>query len=148
MSAADESSMLSRTNGETTSNAPGPKYSISQRLFRPWALPSIGLAITVALWGFGYKISRYNPHPDTASRVLLAKLWDKHQDVTQLAASVGLSTRPTDIQLALHAVLLLLYKSSEPERYAFCPPDECRRIPALFLSLIPLRSPPSGNAFV
>jgi hypothetical protein len=40
--------------------------------FRPWTLALVGLAIAVALWGYGYKISPYNLHLDAASRASFA----------------------------------------------------------------------------
>ena len=45
--------------------------------FRPCAVGLLALAIAIALWGFGYKLSRYDPHPSAASRASIAKLWDK-----------------------------------------------------------------------
>lgn len=46
-------------------------------MFRPYALGFLALAIAIALWGSGYKLSRYDPHPSAASRASIAKLWDK-----------------------------------------------------------------------
>ena len=118
------------------------EWSFSRRLFRPWALLFIGLAISVALWGFGYKLSRYNPHPNAASRSSLAKLWDKHQDISQLASASEAAAQPPQIHPGLRAVLDLLCQTPSPEKYAFSPPDEFKRIPVLFGSVVPLRSPP------
>src|SRR5579875_3126721 len=41
--------------------------------FRPFALSLIGLAVTVALWGYSYRISRYSAMH--TSRVFVARLW-------------------------------------------------------------------------
>ncbi len=35
----------------------------------------IGLALAVVLWGTGYKLSLYRPHPSPSVRVGVAKLW-------------------------------------------------------------------------
>ena len=147
MSTRNKSSMMSCTNGQTISIAGGyaaSGFSFSRRLFRPWAIGFIGLAISVALWGYGYKISRYNPHPDASSRTLLAKMWDKHQDVTQVAGATNACSQP-QLQLELHAALLLLSQPPTPAERACHESDETKRIPALFSSVVPLRSPPSDN---
>ena len=147
MSTGNESSMVSCTNGRTTSIAGGyvaSGSSFSRRLFRPWALGFIGLAIFVALWGYGYKISRYSTHSDASSRALLAKMWDKHQDVSQVADATKASAQP-HLQFELHAPLLLLGQPSTLAERACRDSDESKRIPALFRSLVPLRSPPSDN---
>lgn len=57
--------------------APVTECQHSSHIFRPCALGFLALAIAVALWGFGYKLSRYDPHPSAASRASIAKLWDK-----------------------------------------------------------------------
>jgi len=145
MSAGNELSMMSCTCRESTSllacGQVTSQWWISRRLFRPWALAFIGLAISVALWGFGYKLSRYNPHQDAASRALFAKMWDKHQDVAQVAATTK-ATAQQHLQLELHAVLLIHRQPPTGIERAFFYPDTYKRIPALFCSVVPLRSPP------
>jgi hypothetical protein len=47
-----------------------------RQLFRPFPLTLVGLAIMVALWGYGYKLSLYHPYPNPSSRASVAKLWD------------------------------------------------------------------------
>lgn len=147
MSTGNESSIISCTNGRTASIADGyaaPGCPFSRRLFRPWAIGFIGLAIAVASWGYGYKISRYNPHPDASSHAFFAKMWDKHQDVTQVAGATKACSQP-HLQLELHAALLLLRQPPTAAERVCRESDEPKRIPALFRSLVPLRSPPSDN---
>jgi hypothetical protein len=44
-------------------------------LMRPLSLGLIGLAIAVAIWGFAYKLSLYQPHPSHSAKASVAKLW-------------------------------------------------------------------------
>jgi hypothetical protein len=44
-------------------------------IVRPLAIGLIGLAIAVVLWGIGYRLSLYRPHPDPSVRMGVAKLW-------------------------------------------------------------------------
>jgi hypothetical protein len=56
--------------------------------FRPYAFGLLTLALAIALWGFGYRLSRYNPHPSAASRASMAKLWDKQLDSPSSVTSI------------------------------------------------------------
>ncbi len=40
---------------------------------KPWGL--LGLVLAVVLWGTGYKLSLYRPHPAPSVRAGVAKLW-------------------------------------------------------------------------
>lgn len=148
MPAANPSSLMSCTDREETSPlVPSPALlssSLSSELFRPWALALIGLALSVSLWGFGYKLSRYNPHPDASSRALFAKMWDKHQDVSQLTAATQASVRSFQSQLVVDAVLLLLLQPPNPEHRAGWPQEERKGPPVSVHPVVPLRSPPSN----
>ena len=53
---------------------------------RGFAFALITLAISVSLWGFGYKLSLYAA-PGVVSRTPVAKLWDKHPTPPECAAS-------------------------------------------------------------
>ena len=53
-------------------------------MFRPYFLEFSGLALAVALWGFGYKLSRYR-HPAPAQRAIVAKLWVEPPNASILA---------------------------------------------------------------
>jgi hypothetical protein len=115
----------------------------AKRVFRPCALGFIGLAIAVALWGFGYKLSRYTLHPDSLTRTSVAKLWDKHQDAGQVIASK--LNAEAQLRLKLYAVLTSLQNAPEPDPVAFRAPDDVENVPSSFRSLIPFRSPPSRS---
>ena len=41
---------------------------------RPLAIGLVGLALAVVLWGLGYKLSLYRPHPGPSVRMSVAKL--------------------------------------------------------------------------
>ena len=71
-----------------------PQIPQTRRASRPWAVGLLGLAIAVAFWGFGYKLSRYNLHSDTNSRASFAKLWDKHQDSAKIAETAKVTAQP------------------------------------------------------
>jgi hypothetical protein len=147
MSAEKQSSIMSCSNRENSSLAAAgcvtSGCSLSRRLFRPWALAFIGLSLSVTLWGFGYKLSRYSPHSDASSRALLAKLWDKHQDDTQITAAAKASVRAANSQVMVHAVFIQLRQPPNPGQCRFLDPDECQRFPVSLQPVVPLRSPPS-----
>lgn len=44
-------------------------------IMRPLNLGLIGLAIAVAIWGFAYKLSLYQPHPNQSAQTTVAKMW-------------------------------------------------------------------------
>jgi hypothetical protein len=46
-----------------------------RRIMRPLNLGLIGLAVAVAIWGFAYKLSLYQPHPSHSAQANVAKLW-------------------------------------------------------------------------
>lgn len=146
MSAGNESSMTSCSSRRRTSSIEHlpatPAWSLA-RLFRPWALVFVGLALSVSLWGFGYKLSRYNPHPDASSQALFAKLWDKHQDVSQLTAATDASARSFQSRLVVNTVLILLCQPPNPIHHAVFHDEDCERTPVSFQPVVPLRSPPS-----
>jgi hypothetical protein len=148
MSAGNQSSMMSCISRENISLATFGRvtsgWSLSHRRFRPWALVFIGLSLSVILWGFGYKLSRYSPHSDVSSRALLAKLWDKHQDVTQITAAAEASAQAPQSEVVLHSALPLLSQPPTLGQWLFLNLDECKRIPVSFQPVVPLRSPPSN----
>jgi hypothetical protein len=51
----------------------------TSRFFTPFTFSLIGLAVAVALWGYGYKLSLYHRHPGNASVNQVAKLWIKER---------------------------------------------------------------------
>jgi hypothetical protein len=71
--------------------------------FRPCVLGFAALAITVALWGYGYKLSLYHQR-DHTSAIPVAKLWIEHRDATALAAfSLPGNTHSIPVSLSLWA---------------------------------------------
>jgi len=46
-----------------------------RQIFRPLGIYLIVLAVAIVLWGIGYRLSLYRPHPDPSARVSVAKLW-------------------------------------------------------------------------
>jgi len=75
---------------------------------RPSVLGTLGLALSVFLWGYSYRISLYHSHPDTASRILVAKLWVDQRDAAspqlQQHASTG-AIEPARL-LSFHLIFL------------------------------------------
>jgi hypothetical protein len=49
--------------------------ALSRCMPRPLALSLAGLGLAVVLWGLGYKLSLYRPHPTPSTRAGVAKLW-------------------------------------------------------------------------
>jgi hypothetical protein len=107
----------------------------------------IGLAIAVALWGFGYKLSRYNLHSDISSRASFARLWDKHQDSAQVAENAKL-TPQSHLGLETQAIFALLQDTPELERPAGCHSEKPKLILLWSSSLLPLRSLPPVSGLV
>lgn len=108
---------------------------------RPYALLLLFLSVSLALWGFGCKLSRYNPHPNVTSRTLSAKLWDKHQDLEEIAGRLKVSgNHSLPITLAL-----ALVHAARPAQNIFPLPSEQRAAHPVLVcrAAIPLRSPPS-----
>lgn len=138
MSAGNESSTAPPIIDDTCSlrRAQPTPYFDSGRTSKPLALGLIGLAIAVALWGFGYKLSRYNP--SLSSRASFAKLWDKHH-----VAQVASGAKATAQSLKPGSALILVHYTPPLRPEAFCHRHECNRLSALIHSVIPLRSPPS-----
>lgn len=126
---------------EIVARGPSLRVLVARSTFQPWTLCLLGLAIAVVLWGFGYKLSRYNPHPDTALRATVAKLWNKQQNPGVDTAPVSRSDAKNKLALAATAFLLVQAEDggtpARPWAIASPPPSEpCR-------ALLPLRSPPS-----
>lgn len=104
---------------------------------RPCALGFAGLALSVILWGLGYKLSLYHLHPDPASRTPVAKLWISPRPAGCVPAARAEAHR---IPVA-HA---LVTHSAFPARLAFSGLLPDLAAPLLFSSgtSLPSRSPP------
>ena len=68
---------------DTAALGTGPEFL--RRLLHPYSLGLVGLAIAIVLWGTGYRLSLYCPHPAHSSRVPVAKLWTEPR-IPSLAA--------------------------------------------------------------
>lgn len=64
---------FNRTPRPASAPAGQPKRAGPRDSFRPFALSLIGLAVTVALWGYSYRISRYSAV--RFSKTFVARLW-------------------------------------------------------------------------
>jgi hypothetical protein len=67
----------SARSGIVDVNPASSGYSLRrwQYIMRPLNLGLIGLAVAVALWGFTYKLSLYNPDQNHSAPISVAKLW-------------------------------------------------------------------------
>lgn len=116
------------------------RYSSWKQLFRPWAVGFIGLAIVVALWGFGYKLSLYHRHAEPSARVLVAKMWIETRNPSATTASV--SKAKSHLFPGSQALFVLVEERPRLNRaVAHSLPLTARCIEYL-VSLIPSRSPP------
>lgn len=119
------------------------------RISSPLALGLLGLALAVALWGFGSGLSLYLSLSDTSIPHLpKARLWSEHRvglaAIKSHAGSHRLNARvyvnsgafspiPADPRLFLHEIPVMLSITGQPRSIPF------------FHSAIPLRSPPSTS---
>ena len=111
-----------------------------RRLLHPYSLGLVGLAFAIVLWGTGYKLSLYCPHPDSLSRVPVAKLWTEPRTPSLAAISGRLAKPPLSsgpqICLATYRLRPSLNRSTG---FRIC--RRYRGIPAHDFR-IPFRSPP------
>ncbi len=138
-------SPLTIISGATRKSVLGMRTQIRGRnpswrqVFRPCTLGLIGLAISVALWGFGYKLSLYHRH-STFARIPIAKLWIEPRNASVAAAS-SLSTKSHLIP-ASQAFPVPIQELPSHSRAAASIFPVCTRDVAYFDFLIPFRSPP------
>ena len=108
--------------------------------FRPCVLGFLCLAVAIAAWGFGYKISLYQPNSGIRSTV--AKLWDKQHNARTTADVLNQTKLISDLTylVGVHSMASLA-----------CPRPAVAHLPSLprvFVSLasvdyrLPFRSPP------
>jgi hypothetical protein len=120
---------------------PAPSQNLSWRqLFKPYAFGIVGLAVAVFLWGYGYKLSLYNRHPESSSRASVAKLWIEPRSASVAAASSlkGNSHPVAGSQAAVATVQML---PALCRTVAWILPF-CQRHSVLFDLLVPSRAPP------
>jgi hypothetical protein len=104
----------------------------------------MSLALTIALWGFGYKVSRLNLHLDVSWRTSFAKLWDKHPASAQIGKTAEV-TGQSRFQQERRAILAVLEETPKRQYELLCHSIECKPIPSGSPFSFPLRSPPSRN---
>ena len=63
-------------------------------IVRPLTIGLIGLALAVVLWGIGYRLSQYRPHPGPSTRVGVAKLWVGPRKAACVKSAQTKATRP------------------------------------------------------
>jgi hypothetical protein len=116
------------------------RYPSWKQLFRPWAVGFIGLAIVVALWGFGYKLSLYHRHAEPSARVLVAKMWIETRNPS--AATASASKAESHLFPGSQALYVSVQERPRLNRaVARSLPVTARSVEYLD-SLIPSRSPP------
>lgn len=113
------------------------------RILRPATLAFIGLALAVALWGFGYKLSRYNPNQDVSTKASVAKLWDEHHTLSADSAPTVRVIPAQSVDVHLLAALPTL--QSTPRVLGYCTVEQQSLPSGPFKALLPLRSPPSPS---
>ncbi|HEX4283764.1 MAG TPA: hypothetical protein VHZ28_01645 [Terracidiphilus sp.] len=108
----------------------------------PSVLGCFGLALTIAVWGYNYRLSLYHPHHgDTATRALAAKVWLDHRNVAAAAAPVAkYRIHPTTLRVDLKP---RVFAPSFKWVLIALPTDGNRAFHSA--SLLPLRSPPSRS---
>jgi hypothetical protein len=109
-------------------------------IVRPLAIGLIGLAVAVVLWGIGYRLSLYRPHPDPSVRMGVARLWVGSRKAACVSnAHTKLDTLSPDPQ-PLHDQ----NRTSPCNAYAFIEsPSESALSIRFRLLLRTLRSPPA-----
>jgi hypothetical protein len=118
------------------------QFSLVASLFRPCVLGFLGLALAVALCGFAYKISLYQPNSGMRSNVV--KLWDKRQ---QAQANQNAVNNPTITPDQTH---LPAHRFPDPWQYSraaiayLAAPPPISLVAACAESHLPFRSPPTN----
>jgi hypothetical protein len=106
-------------------------------------LAFFGLALAVVLWGFSYKLSLYQSHPDPVVRVQVAKLW---VDQRNAAATVAPRAAAKGQRVRVSQSLALAERQDQSARIAarLTLPAPVKRHGSVDF-LIPFRSPPSNS---
>lgn len=111
------------------------------RVKKPCAVGLIALAIAVALWGFGYKISLYSPRLDPASRASVAKLWVERRGPST-TPGIHLTPRLRTTADSQPPLLFACLKFTRMEFFELFTGFSVARVPANIAFLLPARSPP------
>ena len=111
--------------------------------FRPCVFGFLGLALAVAAWGFGYKVSLYQT--DSGTRSIVAKLWDRHHSCQIKESSV---LKAKFIPRHSQADDIFVRDPRHFPRPAIARLSTLPRIPRSLISIeyhLPFRSPPFRN---
>jgi hypothetical protein len=110
---------------------------------QPKSLHLLGLAIAIALWGFGYRLSTYELHPNSNARGGAAKLCLEPRNASfMLAARIKSSAHLIPVSAAIPASARFF---PHMECVLACVIPQTTPRPASLRFLIPFRSPPPLN---
>ena len=132
-----------QTDGKAASSSKIQSLGL-MKVSKAWAFGLMALALAVALWGFGYKLSRFNLDSGVSWRTSFAKLWDKHSDSPEIGKTAKVTTQPR-FQRERCAILAFHQETPKHQYELLCHSIECKPIPPRSPSAFPLRSPPSRN---
>jgi len=104
------------------------------------------LAIAVALWGYGYKISLYNPDPNSAVRASVAKLWVERR-CAEILTHPNHKSAPR-INADSQSLPVAPQGSRRLDALLFSNRSGYLRATSSAASLIPSRAPPSRPFFL
>lgn len=108
-------------------------------IFRPCVLSITTLAMAIAIWGTGYKLSRYLHAPEQAHRIPVARLWVEHRH----AATPVVATLQSKTPAVLVAVPLVSHRQPMLRMACIVVPSLGAQGAATPGALLPFRSPPS-----
>jgi hypothetical protein len=110
------------------------------QLSRPCALGIITLAIAVALWGFGYKLSLYHRHAAPLAHASVAKLWiDPNGAYVGGPSRLKAKSHPLSGSQAFPCPVPRFHRLNSAAASTL---PLCERRVAFFHLLIPSRAPP------
>lgn len=120
------------------------------QISNPLAFGLLGLAVAVAVWGYGYKLSLYTVPPGTSSRVP-AKLWIEHRyGFSQLSSGIAAPSLKARVE-AQHPGAAALFGAVPKLAFqgitGLLSVTVCWRTIPFFHAAIPLRSPPLVLSF-
>lgn len=117
-----------------------PRRSRWKALVRPGTLGLLALSLSVFLWGYGYKLSLYQPHRSPQARASVAKLWVESKSSGALhvpARPYAIGAAHADEASTGHAALQDLGRTALP----LTP----RSRGTILETLLPSRAPPASS---
>ena len=134
------STRVYRTPPRASAPAGQPRRARPRDSFSPFALSLIGLAITVALWGYSYRISRYSAAH--FSKTFVARLWVENR----LAIAAEHVTARNSLKYfgaGADAIPVAAVRMPAPGRAVVLSPQPRLRPLLCLVFPTPLRSPPA-----